>query len=152
MKLLGCVTGWMALVIALLPLPARTEGPPPAPAAAFAQLEARLLKAQTVSLDFHITAAGALAADLQGKLWSVGTAKPRRDTMRLSVWGEFAGEQVSAILSANDKYMALGAGDVLIGDRAAGTGPCGPASPAAADCAVPGGRNAGHRALLRGCD
>ncbi|MEQ8800903.1 hypothetical protein [Haliea sp.] len=100
---------------ALLSLPVRAEGPAGEPAEAFARLEARLLAADSVSLEFHITAEGALAADLQGKL-RVGTATPRPHNMLLSLWGEFAGQQVSAILSATDTSMALGSGDELVGE------------------------------------
>ena len=107
--------GCLAMVIALSTLSVRAEGSGPAPAEAFAQLETRLLRANSLSLDFHITAEGALAADLQGKL-RVGSATPRPYNMLLSVWGEFSGEQVSAVLSASDAGMALGAGDELMGE------------------------------------
>jgi hypothetical protein len=103
------------LVTMLLPWAARAEDPAQGPAATLAQLEARLLAAESVSLDFHITAEGALAADLQGKL-RLGTATPRPFNMLLSVWGEFAGEPVSAVLSASDAGMALGSGDELMGE------------------------------------
>ncbi len=103
---LGRVAGWAALVVALLPLPGRAEGPDPA--AAFAQLEARLLAADSLSLDFHITAEGALAADLRGKLWSVGN-----HTLHLFAQGEFGGEPVTVGLFAEDGNMALGSADEL---------------------------------------
>lgn len=107
--------GCLAMVIALSTLSVRAEGSGPAAAEVFAQLETRLLRANSLSLDFHITAEGALAADLQGML-RVGSAAPRRHNMLLSVWGEFAGQQVSAVLSAGDAGMSLGGGDVLMGE------------------------------------
>ncbi|MEQ9462145.1 MAG: hypothetical protein RJQ10_00670 [Haliea sp.] len=103
---LGWVAGSLALVVALLSPPGRAGDP--APAAAFAQLEARLLAAESVSLDFHITAEGALAADLRGKLWSVGN-----HTLHLFAQGEFGGEPVTIGLFAEDGNMALGGADEL---------------------------------------
>lgn len=85
------LAGCLALVIALSTLSVRAEGSGPAPAPAFAQLEARLLAADSVSLDFHITAEGALGADLQGKL-RVSTTTPRPFNMLLSVWGDFSAD------------------------------------------------------------
>lgn len=79
------------MAAALLTLSVRAEGSGPAPAEAFAQLETRLLRANPLSLDFHITAEGALAADLQGEL-RVGSATPRPYNMLLSVWGDFAAD------------------------------------------------------------
>lgn len=106
----GRLAGWLALVTALLPLPVRAEDPVQGPAATFAQLEARLLAAESVSLDFHITAEGALAADLQGKLWSVGD-----HTLHLLAQGEFGGQPVTVGLFAEDGNMALGRADELAG-------------------------------------
>ena len=114
-NVLALLAGCSAMFAALLTLSVRAEGSGPAAAEAFAQLETRLLRANSLSLDFHITAEGALAADLQGML-RVGTAAPRPFNMLLSVWGEFAGQQVSAVLTAMDAGMALGSGDWLIGE------------------------------------
>ncbi len=100
------LAGFLGLAFALLPWPGRAEGL--APAAAFGQLEARLLAAESVSLDFHITAEGALAADLQGKVWSVG-----KHTLHLFARGEFGGKPVTVGLFAEDGNMALGSADQL---------------------------------------
>ncbi|HED66644.1 MAG TPA: hypothetical protein ENJ09_13940 [Planctomycetes bacterium] len=59
------------------------------PALAFARLEDRLAAASVVSLEFHVTAEGAVAADLRGSLRIEGERE-----VHLRAQGSFAGQDV----------------------------------------------------------
>ena len=83
--------------------PPNPAGPATDPAAAFYTLEDRLLKADTVKFDFHVTAEGALEIDLRGML-DIGPA----DNIRLTASGEFAGRPVDLLLLSEGEEMELG--------------------------------------------
>jgi len=69
----------------------------------FQQFEMRLLAAQTVNIAFHVTAEGAVTADLSGSL----TMIPSGETS-LSADGEFAGEPVTLRLTAEGERYTYG--------------------------------------------
>lgn len=73
-----------------------------APEVAFKGLEERMLNAQVVQLAFHITAEGAVSADLDGSL-ELGTG-----TILLKGNGVFAGNRVDLVLEADDDQVAFG--------------------------------------------
>ena len=79
------------------------------PANAFRALEDRLLQAETIQMDFHVTAEGAVEADLRGELKISST-----NGVRLTGAGQFAGQMVDLVLQTEgEEYM--------FGNRADGT-------------------------------
>jgi hypothetical protein len=74
-----------------------------APEAAFKALEERLLNAQVVQLAFHVTAEGAVTADIHGTLdIETGTA------IQLKGSGLFAGDSIDLELRAEDDRFDFG--------------------------------------------
>lgn len=72
----------------------------------FRDAEARLVEADTVSLDFEVTAEGAVAASLEGSLRRAGD----RD-LELRATGTFAGQEVDLHLTVEGETMTWGNGD-----------------------------------------
>lgn len=77
----------------------------PDPLALFFGLEERMVLADTVDVDFAITAEGAIIVDLQGLL------RISPDSTVLSAFGTFAGEGVEVTLHAGSGEMRFGSGD-----------------------------------------
>lgn len=73
------------------------------PAAILAELERRLLAAETVSCEFRVTSEGVFQAEFTGLLEVRG-----RDWFQLSAAGLFGGEGTEVILRAADGEMAFG--------------------------------------------
>ena len=73
------------------------------PAAMFSALEERLLNAGTVRFDFHVSAQGALEADLRGA-FAIGPA----DLAQLTAVGQFGGQPVDLLLRSEDEELEFG--------------------------------------------
>lgn len=90
----------VAIAAALFVVAACSSTPPDE---LFQQLEARLLAAETVNIVFHVTAEGAVTADLRGNL-----TMSRGGEIALSADGEFAGEPVALRLTAEGERYTYG--------------------------------------------
>jgi hypothetical protein len=73
------------------------------PELVFSGLESRLLESQETSLDFHVTAEGAIEIDLQGSL-SMGPGQ----NVRLAAFGDFGGEEVDLRLVSDGSSYEFG--------------------------------------------
>lgn len=72
------------------------------PSARFDALEQRLLKAEALSFDFHITAEGAISVDLRGTY-----RKTSNNDYRLAAAGDFAGQTIELLLQTENDRLLL---------------------------------------------
>lgn len=95
----------IALILSILGCGRDTKhaAPPPAsPSSRFEALESRLLTADTVQFSFHVTAEGAVEADLTGE------ANLTPTTTRLTATGTFAGQPVDLLLHRDGDAYEFG--------------------------------------------
>ena len=95
---LGCAT----------PTPDSTPASTPTdaqPGALFTTLEERFLNADTVFLNFHVSAAGVIDADIRGRLEVIAG-----NAVRLTGSGEFAGQPVDLLIWPKGEQIELGNG------------------------------------------
>ena len=96
---------WTLLLVTLLACnsgPERTATVVADPSVEFTSLEERLLTAQTVRLDYRVTATGAVEAELVGELQIEG------ESIRLTGRGHFAGEPAELRLESDGARYTFG--------------------------------------------
>jgi hypothetical protein len=93
----------LGTAIGLVSLTMSCAAPPRDPEVAFRALEERLRDAQVIRLAFHVTAEGAVSADIGGNL-EMGTGA----AIRLEGRGVFAGDSVDLALETDDGQVEFG--------------------------------------------
>jgi hypothetical protein len=96
--------GLLVLILGCGPSPRPEQASSrPQPAVEFGALEDRLLDADVVRFDFHVSAQGVVEADLQGAL-DIGPA----DRVRLTASGRFGGQPVDLLLQSDNGELEIG--------------------------------------------